>query len=164
LLTLDEINNRFPAITYSELKATRARVGGNREHPITSSNRGEVNAGFQSDAEHHHPSGINQPTPNKGSLPPQSSENLRASQTTQGLGSAGPSEDASTPQATTSQPSALPTEACAICFEFFEDNDDVRELQCPHYFHQPCIDQWLTDRRAQCPLCKQDCVNSGPPN
>jgi hypothetical protein len=52
----------------------------------------------------------------------------------------------------------LPTtgDNCAICIELLEDEDEVRGLTCGHCYHQTCIDPWLTQRRASCPLCKHD--------
>ena len=45
---------------------------------------------------------------------------------------------------------------CAICIEPLEDDDEVRGLTCGHCYHQTCLDPWLTQRRASCPLCKAD--------
>ncbi|KAI2640927.1 hypothetical protein GGS21DRAFT_487252 [Xylaria nigripes] len=47
-------------------------------------------------------------------------------------------------------------DTCAICIDTLEDNDDVRGLTCGHAFHAVCLDPWLTNRRACCPLCKAD--------
>ena len=41
---------------------------------------------------------------------------------------------------------------CSICLCDVEVGEAVRELQCHHHFHQPCIDEWL-GKRASCPLC-----------
>jgi hypothetical protein len=34
-------------------------------------------------------------------------------------------------------------EPCAICFDEFAADDDVKQLPCGHYFHPGCIDEWL---------------------
>ena len=51
---------------------------------------------------------------------------------------------------------ATPGDSCAICIDTLEDDDDVRGLTCGHAFHASCLDPWLTNRRACCPLCKAD--------
>lgn len=51
---------------------------------------------------------------------------------------------------------ANPGDSCAICIDTLEDDDDVRGLSCGHAFHASCLDPWLTNRRACCPLCKAD--------
>ena len=140
LLTIDEINERFPAVMYRELKERRGEVGGDdREGPITLP---EINARAQTDADRCHEESTTEDQRNNQDL--------------------NPSPPVEIDEGSISQPRPLPTESCAICLEFLEDDDDVRELRCRHYFHQPCIDQWLTARRGQCPLCKRDCVDSEP--
>lgn len=47
-------------------------------------------------------------------------------------------------------------DACAICLDTLDDDDEVRGLTCGHAFHAGCLDPWLTSRRASCPLCKAD--------
>lgn len=61
-------------------------------------------------------------------------------------------------------PDALqaPGDACAICIEPLEDDEDIRGLTCGHAFHAGCVDPWLTSRRACCPLCKADYYTPKP--
>jgi len=43
---------------------------------------------------------------------------------------------------------------CAICYEGYCNNDEVRIMQCPgdHAFHKKCIDKWLI-KSTRCPQC-----------
>ncbi|KAJ2862711.1 hypothetical protein GGH94_004087 [Coemansia aciculifera] len=50
----------------------------------------------------------------------------------------------------------LHEENCAVCLEDFNAGEDVRRLPCRHYFHIACIDPWLSERAATCPLCNFD--------
>lgn len=46
-------------------------------------------------------------------------------------------------------------EVCSICLaEFALEGELVRVLPCQHFFHPPCVDEWLQNRNT-CPLCKQ---------
>ncbi|KAJ2879022.1 hypothetical protein IWW38_006196 [Coemansia aciculifera] len=45
---------------------------------------------------------------------------------------------------------------CSICLAPYETADLVRVLVCGHTFHAQCIDVWLTQRSARCPICKED--------
>ncbi|KXS13305.1 hypothetical protein M427DRAFT_58831 [Gonapodya prolifera JEL478] len=45
---------------------------------------------------------------------------------------------------------------CAVCLDAFVKRDYVRELPCRHRFHAKCVDRWLLDVSALCPLCKAD--------
>lgn len=42
---------------------------------------------------------------------------------------------------------------CCICLSNYEEDDEVRELMCTHFFHTECVDKWLK-LNACCPLCK----------
>ena len=48
-----------------------------------------------------------------------------------------------------------------MCLEDYQPGDLLRMLPCGHWFHQPCVDQWLTARSALCPICKAD-ARRGP--
>lgn len=54
---------------------------------------------------------------------------------------------------------------CCICLTNYEDNDELRELPCSHYFHTQCVDKWLKIN-ASCPLCKFEIgtENENPPS
>ncbi|KAJ1881484.1 hypothetical protein H4R99_004088 [Coemansia sp. RSA 1722] len=45
---------------------------------------------------------------------------------------------------------------CTICLVSYEKADVVRILSCSHTYHADCIDVWLTERSARCPICKMD--------
>lgn len=47
-----------------------------------------------------------------------------------------------------------PMPQCSICFEEFIPDDDVRVLDCKHYFHPACIDKWLIEHTKRCPCCR----------
>jgi hypothetical protein len=42
--------------------------------------------------------------------------------------------------------------SCSICDDDFEHGQDVRLLPCNHGFHPICVDSWLLERSATCPL------------
>ena len=50
---------------------------------------------------------------------------------------------------------AQKAEPCAICYDEYEQFQQIRELQCvgKHIFHQQCIAVWF-DRNRVCPLCR----------
>ncbi|KAK0606579.1 hypothetical protein LWI29_000985 [Acer saccharum] len=43
---------------------------------------------------------------------------------------------------------------CAVCLSDFEDSEQVRSLKCKHTFHKDCLDRWLQQYLATCPLCR----------
>lgn len=56
---------------------------------------------------------------------------------------------------TDAQVSSFSQSTCPVCLDDFLANEStVRELPCNHIFHPECIDVFLRDRSALCPLCK----------
>jgi hypothetical protein len=53
-------------------------------------------------------------------------------------------------------PDAIGRETCPICIIDFEDEDELRVLPCvgQHRFHRACVDPWLLELSASCPLCR----------
>lgn len=54
---------------------------------------------------------------------------------------------------------AEPGSDCSICLESLttESNEScVRIKACGHIFHRNCIEKWLRECRACCPLCKKE--------
>lgn len=45
---------------------------------------------------------------------------------------------------------------CLICFDEYDLNEDVRLLDCEHFFHPACIDRWLIGHSRCCPYCRKD--------
>ncbi|XP_011005646.1 PREDICTED: probable E3 ubiquitin-protein ligase XERICO [Populus euphratica] len=43
---------------------------------------------------------------------------------------------------------------CAVCLSEFTEGERVRKLKCDHTFHQECLDKWLQQSMATCPLCR----------
>ncbi|KAJ2018044.1 hypothetical protein GGI09_002859 [Coemansia sp. S100] len=50
------------------------------------------------------------------------------------------------------------TPDCSICLAEYKVLDVVRVLECGHYFHQSCIDDWLTNHNVNCPICKANMI------
>ncbi len=50
--------------------------------------------------------------------------------------------------------------ACAICQIDYVDTDQLKLLNCRHYFHTDCIKKWLVDHNLQCPVCRADAVTN----
>lgn len=44
---------------------------------------------------------------------------------------------------------------CCICQHHFNIGSHKRILQCGHFFHDSCIEQWLKTK-IKCPLCAKD--------
>ncbi|XP_022752022.1 probable E3 ubiquitin-protein ligase XERICO [Durio zibethinus] len=43
---------------------------------------------------------------------------------------------------------------CAVCLSELEEGEKVRRLKCKHIFHKDCLDRWLQQYLATCPLCR----------
>ncbi|KAI4317219.1 hypothetical protein L6164_025109 [Bauhinia variegata] len=43
---------------------------------------------------------------------------------------------------------------CRVCLSEFEEGEKVRNLKCKHTFHKDCLDKWLQQCLATCPLCR----------
>ncbi|KAL5776467.1 hypothetical protein ACOSP7_009393 [Xanthoceras sorbifolium] len=44
---------------------------------------------------------------------------------------------------------------CAVCLcDTQEEEEEIRELKCGHLFHRVCLDMWLANKHATCPLCR----------
>lgn len=44
---------------------------------------------------------------------------------------------------------------CAVCLSVYEEGDEIRKLRkCNHTFHKDCVDTWLQQDLATCPLCR----------
>jgi len=52
-------------------------------------------------------------------------------------------------------------ENCVVCISDFEDGELITILPCGHCFHQACIEPWLINKSALCPICKQSILPSG---
>tara|TARA_B100001094_G_scaffold315390_1_gene355335 strand:+ start:1406 stop:1822 length:417 start_codon:yes stop_codon:yes gene_type:complete len=46
---------------------------------------------------------------------------------------------------------------CTICLEEYQENDELYQLQCDHYYHKECINDWLLKHQT-CPLCRLNLV------
>ena len=41
---------------------------------------------------------------------------------------------------------------CVVCLELFDAGQQIRILDCGHYYHLKCVDPWLNIRK-NCPKC-----------
>ncbi|PIN25925.1 hypothetical protein CDL12_01339 [Handroanthus impetiginosus] len=46
------------------------------------------------------------------------------------------------------------TAECAVCLCKIDEDDEVRELRCDHFFHRVCLDRWLGYGHMTCPVCR----------
>lgn len=48
---------------------------------------------------------------------------------------------------------------CSICMEIYDEKQLTRTLPCHHSFHAYCVDPWLLQRSADCPICRRNIIN-----
>ncbi|KAL1290096.1 hypothetical protein AAHE18_20G105300 [Arachis hypogaea] len=48
---------------------------------------------------------------------------------------------------------------CTLCLSEFMEGEKLRSLKCQHTFHRDCLDTWLKDYCATCPLCRLKVVS-----
>jgi hypothetical protein len=46
-----------------------------------------------------------------------------------------------------------PTDSCSICINEYK-NSEIRLLDCNHFYHIHCIDEWLINNK-NCPICRK---------
>ncbi|OTB05635.1 hypothetical protein M426DRAFT_72721 [Hypoxylon sp. CI-4A] len=196
LMTMDEVNEKFPMMKYKAWVSARAREGlptaGGVSAPPSRANSvrsvegtiPEMPSKEQDHVEDHNDtSSVPKPTQQENSHPsPEDQDNtpdakvatenaLTQSQTAESINLKDLDHRHSVDEDDDDEhiDAALPPEligtqgdTCAICIDTLEDDDDIRGLTCGHAFHAVCIDPWLTNRRASCPLCKADYYTPKP--
>jgi len=183
LMTMDEVNERFPLTKYKSWVMSRASEGLPTEGGVTAppSRAGSVRnvegallsvpvepkqasedakgapvPAVDAKVNAKSSNGVNGATEEKNSL-----EQVQTTTSTVDKHATRTSEDEDDEDDhihTAVPPELLtnPGDSCAICIDTLEDDDDIRGLTCGHAFHAGCLDPWLTSRRACCPLCKAD--------
>ncbi|KAI1392836.1 uncharacterized protein F4822DRAFT_142842 [Hypoxylon trugodes] len=188
LMTMDEVNEKFPMMKYKAWVSARASEGlptaGGVSAPASRANSirsvegiiPEVPSKEQDHAEELHDAGAVPKPAEQDTIPDAPDSNaaenvLTQAQTAESINIKDHDHRASVDEDEDDEHinAALPPEligtqgdTCAICIDTLEDDDDIRGLTCGHAFHAVCIDPWLTNRRASCPLCKADYYTPKP--
>ncbi|KAH9883676.1 hypothetical protein F4778DRAFT_788335 [Xylariomycetidae sp. FL2044] len=192
LMTMDEVNEKFPMMKYKTWVSDRAREGlptaggvsapASRANSVrsvegivpeiaskeTQTNAVRNNNNSDTDAEAANKKSTEDGTPGNNT---NQGTTLAQAPTATSIITKDPERRASEDDEDEDEQinAALPPEllgtagdTCAICIDTLEDDDDVRGLTCGHAFHAVCLDPWLTNRRACCPLCKADYYTPKP--
>ncbi|KAI1857142.1 hypothetical protein JX265_011343 [Neoarthrinium moseri] len=187
LMTMDEVNDKFPMMKYKTWVADRAKEGlptaGGVSVPPSRANSVRSVTGIVPEVPSKErnstedatmtAAGDKSKTTNADGTTGNAEENGAALTHTQTAGSiitkdpdaAHGSDDEDDDHIDAAVPPELLAasgDTCAICIDTLEDDDDVRGLTCGHAFHAVCLDPWLTNRRACCPLCKADYYTPKP--
>ncbi|KJX99045.1 hypothetical protein TI39_contig377g00015 [Zymoseptoria brevis] len=184
LMSMQEVNERFPLTKYKAFRSSREAVGVPEGGVPTSPSRpasvrrvedvnSSMGGGTVADtappqtalaiAQQDHAEAIigdsntNKPTPQATTSTDLVAEKNDTAVRSSSVGT-GDDDDEDDPIRTAAPAEMLdvPGDTCAICIDTLDDDDDVRGLTCGHAFHGSCVDPWLTSRRACCPLCKAD--------
>lgn len=49
----------------------------------------------------------------------------------------------------------ISNENCTICYCEFENDEELKLLNCSHAFHTDCLEPWLTSNNTTCPICRE---------
>lgn len=184
LMTMDEVNERFPITKYKTWVASRAAQGLSTEGGVSQSRAASIKeaegiiepigesstieTGKQTETSTAHADSEARASTSSATASGQGSSSAALenghyapadeSKTIASRSDAPEDEEEGIPAAVpgASEMLEVPGDSCAICIDTLEDDDDVRGLTCGHAFHASCLDPWLTSRRACCPLCKAD--------
>lgn len=76
-------------------------------------------------------------------------------------------EHSETPQTKLKNVKNITYRDCPICFEEFNEEDNISILECDHYYHTECIKKWINTPQLDkynrkitknCPLCREPLV------